>query len=276
MVMNVINIVQEDNVNNVNNVNNVSFIYNKLNNSFTFFSLLTIINYFISRTICLYHSLPSDCVVNETIYDKYNNLFYLFLYIYFLYYFNNLKDICNYNFFTKFCFILISLISNFLFSFASSIKELESSIQLNNRYIIDKKFIILYCIIIVFPILIIIINFIKNIPSFNEILIRIILLLWFIIWNKIIYNKNIHIHIHHIFFSFIFCIWCFQKNIIIRIIFFISLGIFIQGFANYKYEGLLTYNIGNTDYPKIIYKDKIIYKCEYEIEFIDYICLELC
>ena len=54
------------------------------------------------------------------------------------------------------------------------------------------------------------------------------------------------------------------------------MGIFIQGFANYKYEGLLTYNIGNTDYPKIIYKDKIIYKCEYEIEFIDYICLELC
>lgn len=276
MVMNIINIVREDNLNNLNNIN---LIYTKLNNSFTFFILLTIINYFVSRSICVYHGLPSDCIVNETIYDKYNNIFYLFFYIYFLYYFNNLKGIHNYNVFTKFCFFLISLISNFLFSFGSSIKELESSIQFNNTYIIDKNIILLYCIIIVLPILIIIINFIKNIHSFNEIFIRIISLLWFIIWNKIIYNENINIHIHHIFFSFIFCIWCFQTNIIIRIIFFISLGIFIQGFANYKYEGLITYKIDNVDnngYPKIIYKDKIIYKCEYETDFIDYICMEVC
>ncbi len=270
MVMNyIINIHEEDNVN---------IIYTKLNNSFTFFILLTIINYFISRTICLYHNLPYDCAVNETIYDKYNNLFYLFFYIYFLYYFNNLKDISNYNLSTKFCFFLISLISNFLFSFGSSIKEIQGSIQLNNAYNIDNNFILLYCIIIVLPILIIIINFIKNMPSVNEIFIRIILLLWFIIWNKIIYNENIDItiHIHHIFFSFMFCIWCFQKNIIIRTIFFISLGIFIQGFSNYKYEGLITYNVDNTDYPNIIYKEKIIYKCEYELEFIDYICFEIC
>ena len=277
-MINIIQIYENNNSNNSNN-NILNKIYKKLNNSVFFFTLLTIINYLICRTICIHHKLPHDCLVDETIYDKYNSLFNLCLYIYFLYYFNNLKDICNYNFLIKIMFFIISLISNFLFSFCSSIKELQSSLQFNNIYNIENKFVILYCFIIGLPILIIIINLIINKPTFNELILRVFFLLWFTIWIKIIYNEYLHIHIHHIFFSFIICIWSFQKNIVGRIIFFISLGIFIQGFANYKYEGLITpyqIQLDDNNEPDIIYKDKIIYKCDYELEFIDYICYEIC
>ena len=272
-----VNIIQIEEENNINANNNFNNICNKLNSSFTFLTLLTIINYLTSKSICINYKLPHDCLIDETIYDKYNSLSYLFFYIYLLYYFNNLKHICNYNFFTKFMFFFITLISNLVFSFCSSIKELQSSIQFNNIHIIETKFILLYIFILGLPIVLIIINLFIKKPSFNEIFFRIIFLLWFIIWIKIFYNNNLNVHIHHIFFSFVICIWCFQKNIIIKIIFFISMGIFIQGFANYKYEGLITSSqLDNTNESDIIYKDKIIYKCDYELEFIDYICYEIC
>ena len=89
---------------------------------------------------------------------------------------------------------------------------------------------------------------------------------------------NIVVQENHIFFSLIVCIINYQNNLPTRIIFFTSLGVFIQGFINYKYEGLIT-EVIETE-PHIITVDRIIYRCEYdylpEPPTINYICENFC
>ena len=101
------------------------------------------------------------------------------------------------------------------------------------------------------------------------------------------FNNNISLHSHHIFFALMFCVWFYQNNTITKYLFFISLGILIQGFSNYKYDGLITFYLNNTKIQcenSIIYKDKVtyqtIYKCEKEFdleeEYLCNLCYDIC
>ncbi len=276
---------------------NITINTNLYNNCYhissIFIFFLVIINYTVNRYICNKYKIPYDCIQNIKLYDKYLSLTNLFIYIILLYYLNSLKKIYKHKFITKIIFIIVTLISSFLFSYISSIEIIRGSIQTdnNNNIDINNITIILYLFLLILPIIILIINFIYNKPSFKDIFNRIFIIGWFTLWCFSIYktNNNINIHFHHIFFSLIFCILFYQKNIIIQIIFFISLGIFIQGFSNYKYEGIITLYKNNTNLAcenNIVYKNKIIksyetdyknvYKCEYEEDSLYYLCNDVC
>ncbi len=112
-----------------------------------------------------------------------------------------------------------------------------------------------------------------------------------------------NLHLHHRFFSFICCLWCYQKQFVIRMLFFIALGIFIQGSLVYPYTELIdsyeskiimytntsdisdisdtsdisdisdisdTSDISDISDTKI--KEVIIYKCDFSFEDICEIC----
>ena len=242
-------------------------------------SLCVTSNVLLSKIVCVYFTLPCDCVRDISLYNTFNTITNLGFYCIFIYNFNNLHTLREDKLYQKFILMLVSLISNYMFSYISSIDELQSSIQLhgakrNNTYAYH-----IYNIIIIFQVCFTTYNIIKNKSKLTDISIRVIIISWFVIWFYVICNNSeTRIHLHHILFSLIVCIINYQNNLPTRIIFFTSLGVFIQGFINYKYEGLIT-EVIETE-PHIITVDRIIYRCEYdylpEPSTINYICENLC
>ena len=132
--------------------------------------------------------------------------------------------------------------SNVLFSLISSMKEFRKSLHPHKyfREQYNHYTIVAYAFVIILPSGIIIYNFINNKPKKQEIIIRLLMTLWFVIWSLLLYITMDNVHLHHRLFSFIFCLWSYQEKLIIQILFFVSLGIFIQGSMIYPYVGLIS------------------------------------
>tara|TARA_B100000945_G_C19820462_1_gene340375 strand:- start:140 stop:403 length:264 start_codon:yes stop_codon:yes gene_type:complete len=83
-----------------------------------------------------------------------------------------------------------------------------------------------------------------------------------------------NVHLHHRLFSFILCLWCYQQKTSIKILFFISLGIFIQGSIVYPYTEMIDSVIEKEETmivgPKV--KKIYIYKCDFDYEEICEFC----
>ena len=241
--------------------------------------LCVISNILLSKTLCVYFTLPYDCVSDISLYDTFDAITNLSFYCIFLYNFNHLHSLLKHKLYQKFILLLISLISNCTFSYISSIDELQSSIQLHDAKRINTYAYYIYMTIIIFQLCFTSYNIIKNQSKLTDISIRVIIILWFVIWIYFVYtNSETNIHVHHILFSLIVCIINYQNNLPTRIVFFTSLGVFIQGFINYKYEGLIT-EVIETE-PRIMTFNRNIYKCEYdylpEPPDINYICENFC
>lgn len=243
--------------------------------SFGYIFFLVTINYYTNRFVCKNYEIPYDCIQKDSLYDKHNSLSNLCIYILLLYYLNNLQKIHKHKFITKIFFIIITLVSGISFSYISSFEILRSSLQFGKGFDLNNNIIVIYLVLLILPVIILLGNFFYNKPSFHDIFSRLFLIGWFVLWCFLIYqeNENIKVHAHHIFFSLIFCVLFYQKNLIIRIIFFISLGIFIQGFSNYNYDGLITFY-------KLINKTTYIYKYQYnyhrENEYLCLLCNDIC
>lgn len=254
-----------------------SYVYSQL-----FLFTVVVTNYGTSTILCRQYSLPYDCEIDGQLFYTFERSTSMFVYIVLLYNFNHLDNLKNYGLWEKSFFMFISVGSNCLFSYISSIEELRSSFQLDktkemNEF--NKYASYIYVSILIFQALLTTNNLARNGVNMRDIHLRIIIFTWYGIWCYLLYiNDDKPIHLHHTFFSLLICILNYHDNFVTKILFFVSLGIFIQGIVNYKYEGLITQNTEPNS--NTIYVDKIIYKCEYEyaaeFAYFDNLCEEVC
>ena len=248
------------------------------------FILCAFVNVIFSKVVCIYFTMPYDCVINNDLYSTFDTTTNLGLYCILIYYFNNLHTLVKYKLRVNVFLIIISLISNYVFSYVSSIESLRSSVQLHDTKNSNVHANYIYIAILIFQFFFTGYTIVKEPFRPLDIFLRFAFVLWFVIWIYVVYDSSIHLH--HTFFSLLICVINYQNNLPSRIVFFTSFGIFIEGFVNYKYEGLITQNIEIE--PEIITVEKIVYKyqagcgCEYECdyfletEFINYVCNNVC
>ena len=238
-----------------------------------------------SYVICEYANLPNDCVPYSSINDAYDRITFMSLHILLLFYVNNahhlksyhICDFCNDNTTIK-CLVncTLSLGSNIMISYISSIDVLEGSItpQKNKQMEMTPYLISIYAVVVFIPCCFIVKNICQRTTKTIDVVKRTFITLWFAIWSVLLYQKSNNVHLHHTLFSFITCIWCYQDNILIQILFYISLGIFIQGTICYPNVGLVSSelktrvktddaieNNSTINCPNVVY----IYTCEMDV-----------
>ena len=251
-----------------------------------FLILILIPNTLLIQLLCQY-GFPDGCVQFKNVYDLYQRLTNLIINTAFIFYINKTHKHVKLN--KEYIFLFfVSIISNLTFSYISSVDVFKSSLNPKksgttnyNAYATT-----LYALIFSIPTIIITYNFIKHTrPKLKEIIPRIFITVWYTLWSVLLYTNMDNLHLHHRFFSFICCLWCYQKQFIIKMLFFIALGIFIQGSLVYPYTELIdSYELNtntmaspiiiqNTN-TSVIVKEVIVYKCEYTFEQMCEICFE--
>jgi len=267
--------------NNVDINNNVAYtnrIVSIIRQSRVLMMTIVIANYASSRVACVYQSLPYDCVPDENLFDTFERTTNLLFYTVVLYKLNNLTTLDKYSPWTNGGFVITSVGSNLIFSYISSIREMHSSFQLNNNNELNEYANYIYITILIFQLLLTTTNLARFRFIARDVFARVTIFAWFGGWIYLLDSNDTPLHLHHTFFSLLICLLNYHDNLQTRLVFFASLGIFIQGFANYKYEGLISQS--NSNHHKIICIDKIIYKCDYEnnieINYYDNICQDFC
>ena len=226
------------------------------NKTLTIISLHIIIltNTVVTYVLCFLANSPNDCVHFNNVNDTFTRITNMLLHILFLFYFNKLYDFDSYHIYNFNNYNnqlnhaiknIICLGSNVTFSYISSINVLQSSItpERNKNFEINNVLITIYAIVTFITGFVIVKNICLRSTSLVDILNRIIITLWYSIWAFIFFKYSNNVHLHHTLFSFLTCIWCYKNTPSMQIIFFISLGIFIQGSVNYPCVGLISSNI---------------------------------
>jgi len=237
----------------------------KIKNSYLPAILIT--NYLICRHMCL-NRLPTDCVRYENIYDLYERLTNLIINSSLIFYVNKTRKSIKFNRKYVFYFIL-TILSNLMFSYVSSIDLFKSSLtpRKDENITYNMYTTILYISTLSIPIIVVSYNFLKDIPKIKDVMLRIIITAWYTAWSILMYNDFGSVHLHHRLFSFILCLWCYQHKTLTKILFFASLGIFIQGSIVYPYTELID-SASKESEPVITetITEVIIYKCEINYE----------
>lgn len=235
---------------------------------------LIVSNYLITTHLCN-EDFPDDCIEYEYIYDLYERLTNLIINLLLIFYINKTRTSIKFNNIYIFFFFL-TILSNIIFSYVSSIDMFKSSLnpQRDSNPNYNNKTTILYIVIFSTPVIVICYNFYKKTPKLKDVILRVIITSWYTIWSLLMYKYMGNIHLHHRLFSFIICLWSYQTKISTKILFFVSLGIFIQGSIVYPYTEMIDSVIEKeeTVIPEPKVKEVYIYKCNFDYEEICEFC----
>ncbi len=235
---------------------------------------LIVSNYLITTYLCN-EDFPDECIEYQYIYDLYERLTNLIINLSLIFYINKTRNSIKFNNIYIFFFFL-TILSNLLFSYVSSIDMFQSSLnpQRDNKLYYNNQTTILYIVVFLTPAIVISYNFYKTTPKVKDILLRVIITCWYTIWSLLMYKHMGNVHLHHRLFSFILCLWCYQTKTPTKILFFVSLGIFIQGSIVYPYTEMIDSVIEKEETmivgPKV--KKIYIYKCDFDYEEICEFC----
>ena len=239
-----------------------------------FLLALTIIaNYVCVVLISSYYGLPVDWVKYDNIIDLYRRTTFTGMHCGMLFYING--DIgcegcegCHVQ--EDAMFLVVSLVANGAFSYISSLDNLQSSLSVNGEagVVFTRATGLAYGGAFVGSIILIGAGLYVDRPSLVDIAVRVVISSWFSLWAYALFNVFGNIHLHHTLITYILCLWSFKKNRFHKLLFYISLGIFIQGAVNYGDIQLITaYN--NTEDGcagcggKVV-TETIVYRCEIE------------
>ena len=251
------------------------FIHNhKLHIHHFLLALTVIANYGCAELISSYYHLPIDWIKYDNIIDLYGRTTFTGMHCGLLFYINSYIGCagcagCDVK--EDVIFLVVSLVANGAFSYISSLDDLQSSLSANAEagFVFTPVTGIVYIGAFLVTIILIVTGLYINHPSLLEITLRIAFTLWFSLWAYAFFNVFGNIHLHHTLITYVLCLWAFKKNRFHKLLFYISLGIFIQGVANYGDIHLITaYNntgAGCAGCPgcggKVV-TETIVYKCE--------------
>lgn len=235
---------------------------------------ILITNYLITTHFCNRH-FPRDCIKYQNTNDLYERLTNLIINSLLIFYVNKIRKGIKFNK-IYLCYFILTILSNLMFSYVSSVDMFQSSLNpqrdINTKY--NNQTTILYIFAFSTPVIVISYNFYKTTPKVKDIVLRVIITSWYTFWSLLMYKHMGNVHLHHRLFSFILCLWCYQTKTPTKILFFVSLGIFIQGSIVYPYTEMIDSIIEKEDgiiiEPQV--KEVYIYKCDFNYEEICDFC----
>lgn len=238
-----------------------------------FLMALTIVaNYVCAQLISSYYGLPVDFVKYDNIIDLYGRTTFTGMHCLLLFYTNGyIGDGCRVSDVKENAMFLgVSLIANVAFSYISSLENLQGSLSADGKSGFGFTAIttIAYAGALVGSIILIGAGVYIDRPSLVDISLRSVVSAWFSLWAYALFNVFGNIHLHHTLITYVLCLWAFKKNRCHKLMFYISLGIFIQGAVSYGDTPLITAHnntgAGCAGCAGEVVTETIIYKCEFD------------